>query len=194
MLNSKNIIIAGFLGCLIISESFTSFSCQEGRRQPNRYLIPKDYIGWVRVDYNVKGAPALPVEDGRYLIKFPPTGYLQTSSSKEYGWGKDEFYYYSDDARYSLESTISGGGGKIWGAFNGNTFKNDERVIFEYLFVGGEEEYKKNVLTNKDESLPKPGCIKDSNTTKPASPTTISAAPELTATPSTPKRATQRPR
>lgn len=48
-------------------------SCHEEKRRPSRYLIPDGYVGWVRIDYKIKEAPALPIEDGFYLKKLPRT-------------------------------------------------------------------------------------------------------------------------
>jgi len=39
---------------------------QEEKRRPPRYLIPEEYVGRVRVNFNVKGAPSLQIEDGRF--------------------------------------------------------------------------------------------------------------------------------
>ena len=59
-----------------LSTLMGSTGCQAKERRPNRYLLPDGYIGWVRVNYRIKGAPALPIEDGYYLLRFPMNGLL----------------------------------------------------------------------------------------------------------------------
>lgn len=133
-------------------------ACQEEKRKPSRYLIPDGYVGWVRIDFKSKDAPALTTEDGFYLIKFPPSGHLRTSSANEYGWASDEYYYYAGEARKPLKATGWGKGGMIWGGFTGSLQGADE--THEGFFVGTEEQFNKLGLTNKDENgHPKVGPI-----------------------------------
>ena len=123
-----------------------SAACQEKQRRPSRYLIPKGYVGWVRIDFKVKDAPPVPTEDEHYLFKFPPSGHLRTSSDMEYGWASgDDFYYYSGDDRQNLKESMWGEGGMIWGQSNGSSQDgaNNVTAIFENFFVGTEEQFKK---------------------------------------------------
>jgi hypothetical protein len=118
---------------------------EENRQHPYRYLIPRGYVGWVRVDFNVPNAPALPVEDGYYVFKIPETGRLQTSSDDGDGILKDQYFYVCDDIKIRL--SINGGSGqsKIWGDFMGPAYLSDEVPYkFRYFFVGPLEEYKKH--------------------------------------------------
>src|SRR5215217_7412270 len=45
-----------------------------------KVLIPRGYVGWIRISYAVAGAPALPVERGEYLAKVPSCGLLASST------------------------------------------------------------------------------------------------------------------
>ena len=133
-------------------------SCQEERRRPTRYLIPDGYVGWVRIDYKVKEAPALPVEDGFYVVKFPSDGHLRTSSQIEYGWAQDEYYYVSGSDRKLLKLTGWGKGGMIWGGFNGSQQGIDE--TYEGVFIGTEEQFKSLGVNSKNENgRPKVGPV-----------------------------------
>lgn len=138
---------------------------QQGRH-PCRYLIPEGYVGWVQVDYQIEGAPVLPIEDGYRVYKFPPSGRLQTSSAVEVGTYadllsglKDEYYYYSPDTQRPLPAGPNrADGGMIWGHGDGQggsgtasgLHTSGERFedasaktySYEYFFVGTEEEYK----------------------------------------------------
>jgi hypothetical protein len=144
------------------------------KRRPSRFLIPDGYVGWVRIDFKIKGAPALPLEDGYFLFKIPPEGRLQTSSDIEYGAALDEYYYYSGDARRRLDNSKM-----IHQSFNGRVGDapaKDRPPTFQFFFVGVEEIFMKyrftgdNNYPDADEDfLPKVGnknvapCEKKSN-------------------------------
>lgn len=126
-----------------------STSCQEQRqiqqRHPTRYLIPDGYVGWVQINFKVDGAPPLPIEDAYYVVKFPSSGLIQTSSNIEYGVAVDEFFYYSDNTRRQIKESGWGEGGMIWGAYNGKKTDGTGRLIksYEGFFVGTEEEFNR---------------------------------------------------
>jgi hypothetical protein len=68
-----------------------------------RYLIPKGFVGSIRVDFNVEGAPPLPTDsDGYYLVRFPSSGRLKTCSPCTFGHGNREFFYESGKRRERL--------------------------------------------------------------------------------------------
>lgn len=119
----------------------------EPRRQPVKYLVPQGYVGWVKIDFGSQNEAALPIEKDYHLARIPQKGHLKTSSDIEYGWAKDEYYYYSNDTRHPLRVTGWGGGGMIWGGFNGKQVDGNNKVVETYLqfFVGTEDEYKKHV-------------------------------------------------
>ena len=128
--------VALAVSCLVVAAA-----CQRVEsRRPSRYIFPEGYVGWVRVDFNVKSAPALSVGDGRHLLKFPPTGYIRTSTPIEYGAAMDEYFYYSGDARSTLKSTGWGYGGMIWAKYNSAPV--EDGMVYMYFFVGTEEQYK----------------------------------------------------
>jgi hypothetical protein len=102
-------LYAGFCGIVALG-----LGCEQQRR-PSRYLVPEGYVGWVRVEFGVQGAPALPIEDGFYLVRFSPSGLLKTSSDIEYGIARDEYYYFSRAKRLRLRETGWSEGGMIWG-------------------------------------------------------------------------------
>jgi len=120
-------------------------SCEQ-RRRPVRYLIPESYAGWVEIDFGIVAAPALPIEDGFYVVKFPPSGRLYTSSDIEVGWAKDRYYYYTDSNLHEIPETSWGGGGLIWGGTVGSQQddKGQTCCVTEALFVGTEEQFKRH--------------------------------------------------
>jgi len=127
---------------------FLTVACGR-RRSPSRYLIPQDYVGWVRIEFNINGAPVLEKEDGYSRFTIPESGRLQTSSSIEYGVAHDEYYYYSPRGRTVLKETRSGGNGLIWAAFTG---KDEDRYpeTYQYFFVGTEAQLKEFGWKSKD--------------------------------------------
>ena len=126
-------------------------TCEEERRRPTKYLIPEGYVGWVRTEFKVKDAPALAIEDGYYLQKFPPSGLLRTSSDIEYGWAIDEFYYYSGNRQQKLKSTGWGEGGMIWAGTVEQSDINGEKKVTKEFFVGTEKELKEWGFDAEDE-------------------------------------------
>ncbi len=146
---------------LLLSLASLASSCEKQRR-PNRYLIPDGYVGWVKVYFNVKDAPALPIEDGYYLFKFPASGILRTSSVPEFGVASDEYYYYSDNTRHRLKTSFYGEGGMIWGGYDGSSgtasmgestenIPEEKKARYKGFFVGTEDVYTKHGLGKENE-------------------------------------------
>jgi len=112
--------------------------------------MPEGFVGWVRIDYEVQGAPELPIEDGYRLYLIPSSGHLETSSAIESGWASDEYYYVdSSGNREKLKVTIEGKGGLIWARGLSSQMVREERdgvysaksdgVTSEHFFVGPED-------------------------------------------------------
>lgn len=112
----------------------------------HRYLIPEGYVGWVRVDFNVKDAPALPTKGGYPTLKIPLSGRLQTSSDDDFGVLYGAFYYFSDEKKYRLPINTADDSCMIWGHFQGPVWTaetTDRPRKFRYFFVGPRDEYYK---------------------------------------------------
>lgn len=119
------------------------------RRPPERFLIPAGFSGWVRVDFRKKGAPPLPTEDGRLLLKLDEHGTLQTSSDPQSGHGKDDFFfYYSADRRTPISNAGVCKGGMIWQV---ETMVDEHTSTpFARFFVGNEDQYRHAVDPGKE--------------------------------------------
>jgi len=111
-------------------------------RHSSRFLIPEGYVGWVRVEFQIKDAPLLPVEGGECLFKFPPSGLLRTSSSEEYGWAKDHYFYYSEKGTRILRDTGPSSERLIWGKINGEESGSQGKRKYEEFFVGTEQQFR----------------------------------------------------
>ncbi len=105
-----------------------------------RFLIPEGYTGWIRVEFEVQGAPPLLMEENHYVFKIPPDGALRTSSPEQYGWARDQYYYYSAQGMRPL--TDSEATGLIWGKINGEQSGASGKRKYEEFFVGSVEQFK----------------------------------------------------
>jgi hypothetical protein len=136
----KNIISI----CLTAGLGILSAQCGTSSRRPSRFLLPQGYVGWVQVDFGVKGAAPVKTEEGFYLFKFPADGRIATSSQIEFGKAPNEYYYYADGWRQKLSLGEEARGGTIWAHTIGATEdrNNNSRNNFERFFVGSESEFR----------------------------------------------------
>lgn len=111
-------------------------------KYPYRFLIPEGYVGWVRIDFNVKDAPPLPVEDGFYVVKIPDTGRLKTSLQDTLT-RRDEFYYFADDTKYPLSINSQNPTCMIQQRFWGPPLGHATPNHYRYFFVGPREIYER---------------------------------------------------
>ncbi len=105
-----------------------------------RFLIPEGYTGWVRIEFEIQNAPALPHEGGQLVVKIPAGGELRTSSHEQYGPANDQYFYYSPQTTRPLPAT--GNGALIWGKINGEAQGASGKRKFEEFFVGTEQQFK----------------------------------------------------
>ncbi len=112
-------------------------------RHPTRFLIPKAYIGWIKVEYG-RNAPPLAMSNGKYICRIPASGVLATSSPLEDGWAKDEYLYYSEDGSTEvLPDTGWGRGGMIWAGSVAGDSPNAKQFT-QSFYVGREDQYRRN--------------------------------------------------
>jgi hypothetical protein len=113
---------------------------------PYRFLIPEGYVGWVRVDFDVASAPALPIEDGYYVFKFPTSGRLQTSSSDIVDSRRNQFLYYSEKGNYLLRTGGPLSTRMVQEEFSGPGPGHLPPVPnrYRYIFIGPKEVFETN--------------------------------------------------
>lgn len=133
--------------------AWLTFGVHKSRRPSSRFLIPDGYVGWVRVEFEVPGAPSAPAENGQYVFRIPPDGMLRTSSPERYGWGKDEYYYVSGSSLHKLPTDANGR--LVWGQINGEQGGPSGPRRYEEFFVGTEQQFKE--LAGEKRVSPKPG-------------------------------------
>src|SRR5690242_2742445 len=61
------------------------------KARPERWIIPENYTGWLRLDYGVAGASPLPLENEFSVVRMPQSGRLQTSSPYSSSIDQNEF-------------------------------------------------------------------------------------------------------
>jgi hypothetical protein len=109
------VITLMMLGVLSLAIVFLMTFFDYSTPKRNRYLIPSGYAGWLCVKYGVKGAPALQMEEEFRLVRFPLTGYVETSSEVMTGSMKDDFFYVGNGGRSLVDMAIEMGGGSTTG-------------------------------------------------------------------------------
>jgi hypothetical protein len=117
-----------------------TMSSREATSRSLRFLIPDGYSGWVRVEFEVSGAPPLLSEAGQTVLKVPATGVLRTSSPEQYGWAKDYYYFYSNTGAKPISD--SGAERLIWGKINGESAGSSGKRKYEEFFVGTSQQYQ----------------------------------------------------
>ncbi len=137
--------LALFLGVA----TWLAIDARHSIRRSSRFFIPEGYVGWVRVEFQVNGTPVVPVEEGEYRFKVPPSGLLRTSSPEEFGWAKDHFFYYSEKATRMLPETGPGGGGLVWGKINGEESGSQGKKKYEEFFIGTEQQFGEQTTGNQ---------------------------------------------
>jgi hypothetical protein len=129
------VLLCFFLGMVLVS-------CKQ-KRMACVYEIPKNYTGWVLIEYSKANCSPLPVKDDRLILHLDENGRLCTSSELQTGWAIDE-YFYVGSSRTKLASSAWGGGGRIWGESTGSVSKSGVKDrTFGTFFVGTEEEFKR---------------------------------------------------
>jgi hypothetical protein len=104
-----------------------------------RFLVPEGYVGWLRLECNVKSTPASSVTNGVSTYKLPLDGVLRTSSAMpDIGEKKDYFFYSPAGEVTPVPSDYWSGRGLIWGEYEGS--RGGERSFLGF-FVGSEEQY-----------------------------------------------------
>ncbi|HKG59293.1 MAG TPA: hypothetical protein VKB05_05895 [Pyrinomonadaceae bacterium] len=129
---------------LLLVLLLSTAGCEAEHRRPANVYIPNGYVGWVRIEYEVKGAPELerdffgPWEYQR----FPKSGLLRTSSKLNDGAASVNYFYYSDGGEKSLPYEMVNGGIISWCVkkLDHSYFERD----FLTFFVGPKEEYEKH--------------------------------------------------
>lgn len=111
-------------------------------RTPDTFLVPRGYIGWIRVDYGVHGAAPLTRVNGRLVHRIPASGYLKTSTVSQEGMAQDEFYFVEGQHRERLDNSEDATG-MVWNQMTG--FSLDENTSPDLtqltMFIGSQSQF-----------------------------------------------------
>jgi hypothetical protein len=136
------IVVGAFSLALLLSLAlWLGWTGRHSSLRSSRFLILEGYTGWIRVEFEVQGAPPLSTEGGEYILRIPADGILRTSSPEQYGWARDHYYYYSAEGVHPIPD--SGGAPLIWGKINGEAFGAGGKRKYEEFFVGTAQQFKK---------------------------------------------------
>jgi hypothetical protein len=147
---NKALVIGSILGLPLLIAAVvvgpTAFDLVFHRQSPEQFLVPAGYQGWARVEFRQKGAPPLPIENGRALLKLDEHAKLRTSSDPPSNHNNDEFFYYAGDRRTPLSNAGVCKGGMVWQV---ETMVDEPTSTpFTRFFVGTEAQYRHEVDPN----------------------------------------------
>jgi hypothetical protein len=122
-------------------------ACRPGSRQ-ELWVIPKGYVGWLRLDYSIVGQSALPIEGGRYVVRVPPSGRLLTSTQNSTLIDDIEYVVEDSTGRHKVE-WFAKGMSPAYGIQNAYWFSKIQgsrspEAQFECVFVGTAYDLKSN--------------------------------------------------
>lgn len=118
-----------------------------------RWIIPAGYVGWLRLDYSVNGAPPLPLEHGRYVIRVPLSGRVATSTVNDPSVDNNEYYVQdSGGLRKLYFGWPPAPGYAVQNAYGQGHFRPSDnfpkqtrvKIEFECLFVGTRSDFSAN--------------------------------------------------
>ena len=132
---------------LLLAGLFALAACSTASRN-ELWIVPSGYVGWLRLDYGRHAQPALPIELGRYVVRMPPEGRLQTSSTNTARMDDIEFAAEGSGGQQSLEHFTKGLSPR-YGVQNayavGHAPIRQKPVMqFECVFVGTLADFKTN--------------------------------------------------
>jgi len=78
-------------GLLVCCSLVSMVSCGS-KSAPEKWIIPENYEGWLRLNYAVKGAPLLPIEEGFSVVRMPQSGHMETSTLYNSSIDRNEFF------------------------------------------------------------------------------------------------------
>jgi hypothetical protein len=128
---------------LIALGAWLSINARNSTPPSMRFLIPEGYSGWVQIEFEVPGAPALPQKGGATVLQIPASGTLRTSSPEQYGWVNNSYAFYSSGGVRPIPD--SGPGKLIWGKINGEASGASGKRKYEEFFVGTQQQFKGQV-------------------------------------------------
>lgn len=118
-----------------------TFGCKK-ERSPIIYNIPESFSGSLIVVYEEEGFPKLNKKDDAFEFNFPSSGVLITSSSQEYGWAKDRYFYiYTNGKKEEVDSYFSSEGTSIHEGATVSSIQKGKTYHYFQVFIGTKKQY-----------------------------------------------------
>lgn len=139
---TRRLVVAVSLTVLIAITLWVGFGRTAATPRVSKFLIPDGYVGWVKVEFQVPGTPAVPIDGGRSTFRIPAHGLLQTSSAEHFGSNNDEYFYYAPGDLLRRLSSRGSSGRMVWAHMNGQAGTAAASRDYEQFFVGTEEQFR----------------------------------------------------
>jgi len=111
---------------------------------PELWVIPKGYVGWLRLDYAVANAPPLSLENGKYLVRPIGNHRVRTSSTNDTRVDQNDYMMEGPTGGQRLVfSTTPTSGYAVQNAYTVRAL-NAPTARFECVFVGTRVDFKAN--------------------------------------------------
>ncbi|WNJ20192.1 DUF6843 domain-containing protein [Pontibacter sp. G13] len=98
----EKIIITGFLGMV----AFFVLRVIADKRPDRDFILPENHDGWLVIEYEVPGAPTIPMKDGVMQFQVSDSGTFQTSDAMDIGWRKDQFFWNTANGRELIPNKV----------------------------------------------------------------------------------------
>lgn len=63
------------------------------KRSNKDYYLPRGFVGWVTIRYQLPDAAPLPERDGVLQVSVSEEGVAETSTALDEGWGRDRYFW-----------------------------------------------------------------------------------------------------
>ena len=123
--------------------------------QHEKHYVPEGCIGWISVTYNIPTAPELPIRDGAILFRYGEDGTLETSTPRNDGFKRQDFFVAGDGLPVKLsmagrgESLLIGDPPpdelRVWHYYTANEYVSDGKPMGRLqngFFVGTQQQYE----------------------------------------------------
>jgi len=139
------VVFTGFWLTILFLAGFGIWAIFPRGRAVETWLIPDGYVGWLRLDYSIAGAPPLPFAKRHYVVRIPQSGRLQTSTTNKPPVDDNE-YFPSGSSDRIKNLVLTMGSNPQYGIqvdFSFGKGKSDTPEA-ECIFVGTYAQFKSN--------------------------------------------------
>ena len=136
----RNVILLGVTAVLC--------SCRKVHRDPQYYIFPNAYRGWVSITYRVPTATHPASNEKKILFDFSNNPNIDTRLPPPEGWATDEFYEKNTDGSLVYLDIYSGPPPDNARAIRDHYLKTDASKAIEWIFLGTKADLEANPDAN----------------------------------------------